>query len=247
MPDYAYLIAIALGIVAGVMSAFMGGGALVVMPSLMLLGLPPISALASTRTMDLATAVSSSLAYRRASIMPGKDWWHFALPMLIGTIIGNVVLQMLPLHWLQAVIPFLLLLSGTYFTFTPHLTDEDHPPRLLKWHLALIFILIGFYNGAFGPGCAVFVVVVLNRYAGYGLTRAVGISKSIFILANFVLFLSFLIGGHIVWPIALCCVIGVVLGSQLAAKIAIKGGAKIIRPIAALTCIALSLKLLFFS
>ena len=231
---------------AGIMGAFVGGGSMITVPSLMVTGLLPINALASAKTIDLVSVLSSASAYWRANVRADKSWFYYALPMLVGAIIGNYILQHMPNDYLKYFVPFVLMLCAAYFVFSPHLNDDERLPSVSNKTLAVIFLALGFYNGFFGPGIAILIVACLNRLAGYGLRRAVGVSKMVVLPANIAIFIGFAIGGHIIWPITIMCCVLVTLGTQLGARFAIKGGAKIIKPIAATLCITLSLKLLFF-
>ncbi len=244
IPHHLLIIAV-IGIAAGICNAFVGGGSLIMVPSLILFGLPSINALACSRTMDVASAISNSIAYRRAGIGSWENGWRYTIALMAGTLIGNLLLQSVPTDFLKPAVPILLLLVTAYFIWSPHLHDEDRQPQhSLQFITWVGFGGAGLYNGLLGPGAGVLLVAILNSWAGYGLTRAVGESKPLFIPANIIAFIGFFIGGKIIWPYALAASLGVIIGTQLGGVFAVKGGAKLIRPFAAITSAALCLRLL---
>ena len=87
------LIIAGIGIAAGICNAFVGGDSLIMVPSLILFGLPPINALACSRTMDVASVLSNAVSYKRAGIGNFENGWRYAAALTTGTLLGNFLLQ----------------------------------------------------------------------------------------------------------------------------------------------------------
>jgi len=97
--------------------------------------------------------------------------------------------------------------------------------------VALIGLLIGFYDGIFGPGTGTFLVFFLVSGIGYAFLKASGTAKLVNIATNAGAILSFQITGHIWWQLGLLLAIANVSGAILGSRLAIKGGSPLVRKV----------------
>ena len=92
-------------------------------------------------------------------------------------------------------------------------------------------LLLGFYDGFFGPGTGSFWVFVLTYFLGYNFTNATAYTKVFNLKSNIFATLCFIIGGFVDYRIAICMAAGQLMSGFLGAQLAISKGAKLIRPI----------------
>jgi len=112
--------------------------------------------------------------------------------------------------------------------------QEDHSGDLGQGQLIAmglgIGLVIGGYDGFFGPGAGTFLMLAFTGLCRFDLLTASGNTKLANSASNFASLVTFAFAGKVMWsvgiPAALCGIAGNYLGSGLA----LKGGAKVIRP-----------------
>ena len=95
--------------------------------------------------------------------------------------------------------------------------------------VGLIGLLIGFYDGIFGPGTGTFLVFLLVGLIGYAFLKASATAKIVNIATNLGAIISFQFTGHIWWKLGLALAIANVAGGIAGSHLAIKGGSKLVR------------------
>src|SRR5690606_38206296 len=104
--------------------------------------------------------------------------------------------------------------------------------------------LIGFYDGAFGPGTGSFFMLAFVSLAGYGVLKATAHTKTLNFASNVGSFLTFAFVGAIHWKIGLIMGVAQFAGARLGAMFAMKKGATLIKPLLVVVCILLAVRLL---
>ncbi|MFO1034242.1 MAG: TSUP family transporter [Hyphomicrobiales bacterium] len=103
---------------------------------------------------------------------------------------------------------------------------------------------MGFYDGFFGPGTGSFFMVALVSLFGLGVVEATARTKLFNFTSNIAALLMFLFTAKFAWLTGLCMGVAQVAGAQLGAHVAIRNGARIIRPVLVLVCLAMAAKLM---
>ena len=104
--------------------------------------------------------------------------------------------------------------------------------------------MVGFYDGIFGPGAGSFYMLALVSLGGFGILKATAKTKFMNFASNLGGFVGLAVVGAVIWPIGLSMACGQIAGGYLGTKLAIKNGAKLIRPLLVTICVALAIKLL---
>lgn len=101
--------------VAGAVNSIAGGGTLLTFPALVGLGIPPIVANATSTVALWPAAVGSMFGYRRELI--GMRSWvaAFAIPSLLGGLVGAWLLLATPPARFEALVPWLVIAATTLF------------------------------------------------------------------------------------------------------------------------------------
>jgi uncharacterized membrane protein YfcA len=108
----------------------------------------------------------------------------------------------------------------------------------------IVVPLIGFYDGIFGPGTGSFFMLAFVALAGYGLLKATAHTKLLNFASNLGAFAVFAFVGAISWKIGLMMGAAQFAGAQVGSRLAMKNGARIIKPLLVITCVALAAKLI---
>lgn len=230
---------------AAFVDAIAGGGGLITVPALLFAGVPPVAALGTNKLQSsLGTSIACLNYFRRGLI----DWRaNRALVLLVffGAAGGTWAVQSLNPHLLQIVVPFLLVAVTAYVLLSPRMSDEDAHERLSRAGYAPLAGGIGFYDGFFGPGTGAFFTASLVALRGHGLTRAAALAKLFNLTSNLASLLAFALGGSVLWLLGACMATGAVAGGWLGSHMAIRFGARIIRPLLVTISLALTARLLW--
>ena len=231
--------------IAGCFDAIAGGGGLLTVPALLLAGLDPVSAIATNKVQGASSAVSSTSAFARA----GKISWRIGLPTAgaaaAASIAGALSVRLLSRAALDALVPALLIAIALYFAVSPRLRDEDAHARLPLGVFSLTLApAIGFYDGVFGPGAGSFYMIGFVGLLGLGVINATAQTKLANAASNLGSLALYAATGAIVWPVGLAMAIFAFLGAQVGSRLAMRFGARVIRPLLVVMSCAMAIKLL---
>jgi uncharacterized protein len=234
----------AAGLAAGFVNTLAGGGSLLTVPLLTMLGLPgPVA----NGTNRVGVALGSATATWRlaAEGAPGlREATPLILPTALGALLGARLVVELPVEWFNRAFGVLMLvllvptLRGAQLA-TPPRPREPAPPALRF----LAFFAIGIYGGAFQAGVGVLLLSALSL-AGNDLIRSTQIKTALNTCFTLLALPVFFWAGQIVWPEALALGLGFTAGGALGARAAVRGGARVIRPVLAVAVVALAGRML---
>jgi uncharacterized membrane protein YfcA len=147
--------------------------------------------------------------------------------------------------FLRRALPVVLLLVLIY-TLARKDMGRDHAPRWVgrteASAFAVLGLVLGFYDGFFGPGTGSFLVFALVRVLGYDFLNASAHAKVLNTASNLAALLLFALKGHVWWHIAFYLAVANVLGSWLGTRLALKHGTGFVRWVFVLVVSALILK-----
>lgn len=233
------------GLTAGVVDAIAGGGGLITFPTLLLVGLSPVQALATNKIQALASVVSSAHRYIRSGAVERRAIGAKLISSTLGGGLGALAVSLFDSHLLTKIAPVLLIGIAVFFIFSPKRPSQLSRPLLSENAFALgVALPIGFYDGFFGPGTGSLYATAFVILLGRELRTATGETKILNMAGSFLAALVFLWGGAIVWSAAIAMSAGGVLGGQIGAHLAIKWGPSFIRVALVVVSIALAVHLL---
>jgi hypothetical protein len=128
--------------------------------------------------------------------------------------------------------PFLLAAAALIVWRRPALGRESRPSRLPQGpFLVGAGLALGFYDGFFGPGTGTFWTLALVLVLGFPLLQATAWTKWMNFTSNVVSLGAFALAARMDWTAGLVMGAGQWLGARAGAKVALRGGAKVIRPV----------------
>ncbi len=228
------LIVCPLVFLAGLIDAVAGGGGLISLPAYLAAGLPPHMALGSNKFSSSCGTIISCTRY----IQHKRVFWPTALTAIGGALLGSplgaqailVVDTSIVRILMLVAIPLVALLVLVRKNF-----GDTAQPRPFGAKAALVIsgvigLVVGFYDGFFGPGTGTFLVMLFTAVLGYDLVTASGNAKLVNLASNIGSFTMFLIHGHVMLPLAAVAAVFGIAGHYVGAGLAIKQGGRIIRP-----------------
>ncbi len=234
------------GVVAGFVDSIAGGGGMITLPVLLSLGMDPQHALGTSKLQATCGSGSAAWHYAEAKTVPLKDCTRGFVVTMGAAALGTLVVQHVDPSFLKRAIPILLLAVAIYTLLKPRLGETDLHPRMARgWFDAIFGLLIGFYDGFFGPGTGTFWTMAFMLGLGFNLTRATGYSKVMNFGSNLSSLAFFLVSGSVLFVAGLTMGIGQLIGAQIGARMVTRRGTKFIRPIFISMVVVLTLKLLY--
>lgn len=240
-----FALLMAAAFLAGFIDSIAGGGGLVTVPVLLIAGLTPLQALATNKLQGLFGAGTAAYTYARGGHVDLRQQFGPALIAAGASAIGAWLITLIPADNIRIILPFLLIGIALFFLLKPGLNDIDRAQRLKPAIVVATAVpLIGFYDGFFGPGTGSFFMLAFVALSGFGVLKATAHTKLLNFASNLGGFVVFLFAGALVWKLGLAMGICQILGAQLGARVAMKRGANIIKPLLTVTCLVLAAKLL---
>lgn len=230
---------------AGCVDAIAGGGGLLTVPALLLAGLDPVSAIATNKAQGAAGALSSTAAFARAGRI---DWRSAAAPAAaagLAGVAGALSVRLASRDLLAAAAPLALVAIALYFLLAPRPGEGDARARLsVATFSCTLAPAVGFYDGVFGPGAGSFYMIGFVSLLGLGVVRATAHTKLANAASNIGGLALYAATGAVIWPVGLAMAVFSFLGAQVGARLALRLGARIIRPLLVVVSCAMATKLL---
>ncbi|MBV8123979.1 MAG: TSUP family transporter [Burkholderiaceae bacterium] len=218
---------------AGLVDAVVGGGGLIQIPVL-LSAFPqvPIPMLFGTNKVSSIAGTGAALwRYAHSLTIPWKLMLFATLTALVGAWGGAAVVALLPREAMKPLVVLMLVAVATYTFWRKDLGHaETHEPRPRDpWLAALFGLVIGFYDGFFGPGTGSFLIFGFVRVFGMNFVRASASAKLINLATNLSAIIFFASHGPILWGVGLTMAVCNLLGSQVGTHLALKHGTRFVR------------------
>jgi len=222
-----YLLMFLGGICAGFMNTLAGGGSLLVLPIMILGGIPASIANATNRVAILVQNATAVYKFREKGVLDVKPVIHITIAAIIGSIAGSLTAVKIESHF-DKILGFIFILV-LIAMFTRSRLKSKQKLILPRWLEFIIFLLVGFYGGFIQAGVGFIFLATLNLIEQYDLIRANALK--VFIIMCYTVFaLSvFAFSGKIIWLYGLILALGNSIGAFLAVKLALKKGEKLVR------------------
>jgi len=231
---------------AGFMDSIAGGGGMITVPVLLLAGYGPVEALGTNKLQSLFGSGSAALAFAAKGHVNLVRQLPAAAVSFVGSAAGALLATVLPKDTLQALLPLLLIAIALYFLLKPDMDDLDRHQRMAPFLFSLAIVpAIGFYDGMFGPGTGSFFMLAFVSLAGFGVLKATAHTKLLNFASNVGAFAVFSLVGAVAWKVGLLMGAAQFAGARLGAAVAMRKGARIIKPMLVIVCLALAARLLW--
>jgi uncharacterized membrane protein YfcA len=236
----AFLLIFLAALIGGAVNSIAGGGTLLTFPAIVWLGVPPISANATSTVALWPGSFGSMWAYRD-ELRGARTWliW-FTAPSIAGGILGAQLLLHTSPDRFDAIVPFLVLGATVLFLLQPPLSrrlvrrapeEQDAPnalPRPSAWFLAGQFA-VAVYGGYFGAGIGILMLATLGAMGLTNIHRMNGLKNWGAMCINAIAAITFVLSGIVTWPVAAAMAAGGLAGGYGGARLALRVGQKWVR------------------
>jgi uncharacterized membrane protein YfcA len=216
---------------AGAINSVAGGGTLITFPVLLLLGLPPIVANATSTVAIWPGSLGSIWGFRRELRRIDPAMRILAIPSLLGGGMGALLLRHSSSRLFEHLVPFLLFFATTLFMVQGPMQRRLSPGPAggsamagRKLILALsLQLLFGIYGGYFGAGVSIIMLAALGIFGLTDIFEMSALTSLFSFCINGVAIVIFIAAGLVDWPtvlaMALCAVAGGLGAAGLARRI----------------------------
>ncbi len=222
----------AVGAAAGFVDAIAGGGGLLTVPALLAAGLPPQVALGTNKFQSSCGTALATWNYSRAGLIAWGKWKVGVAATFLAAIAGTGVVTAVDPSQLRRLIPIALGVIVVYMAVKPDLGARERPAQMGIVPFGLLFgVILGFYDGFLGPGTGSFWMMACVLVRGLDLRGATGVTKAMNLTSNLASLGYFLIAGKVDFLVGGLMAAGQLLGAHLGSHVAIRAGARVIRPV----------------
>ena len=227
--------------IGGAINSIAGGGTLVTFPALVGLGIPAITANATSTVALWPGAIGSMFGYRNE--LAGARAWavRFAVPSLLGGLLGALLLLRTSSDRFDAIVPWLVLAATMLFliqkplmaairrrsalrspgSVTPAAAiHEDPATRPPSVGLLFFQFAIGVYGGYFGAGIGILMLAALGFMGFTNIHRMNGLKNWGGLCMNATAAATFILLGLVNWPVAIAMALGATAGGYAGSRLA---------------------------
>ena len=219
---------------AGLVDSICGGGGLITVPTLITLGVP-VHYIAGTNQCSAVTGnLASIYKYFRSGNVHFRSGIIAAVTAIAGGIIGAELNMIISEKYLQLVMIMLMPAIALLMLLKKDFGENDlsnslSKPKLIAYS-AIIGLTVGAYQGFYGPGAGMLYMLAFALLIKLNLVRASGTAKLATLLAAISSSVTYAVSGFVIWRIVLAATAFNIIGNYIGASLAVKKGAKTIRP-----------------
>lgn len=241
-------------VLGGGVNSIAGGGTLLTFPALVGLGVPALTANATSTVALWPGALSSMWGYR-GELRGARAWVvRLTLPSVAGGALGAWLLLRTPPDRFARIVPFLVLGATLLFLaqgpimrrlrergggagVRPAAVDGEDP-EIAPWLFIAGQFAIGVYGGYFGAGIGILMLAGLGLMGFTNIHRMNGLKNWGAVCMNVVAAVIFAFSGIVNWPVAVAMGAGGLLGGYAGSRVAQRVGQQRVR--AAIVAIGLA-------
>lgn len=233
---------------ASFMDAIAGGGGIISVPTYLLAlhGAPIYFVLGTNKLSSAIGTVFSTARFIKNRCVN----WRLAVPSVALALLGAVGGTWLQHHTPDSVLKIMLLFVLPVIAFFTLRTKKwsDEPIDVPFWRQAIIVwsasLVVGAYDGYYGPGTGTFLMIIFVRLAKLDTRTAAGNVKIVNLSSNIGSLYTAWMAGYVFWTIGLIAAVASIAGHYIGAGLAIKNGSRIVRPTVVIVLILLAVKII---
>ena len=245
MTELQYIAAISIGILAGFINVFAGGGSLLTLPFLMFLGLPANVANGTNRIALLMQNIVATSSFKQLKVFKFKEGIYLTLPAIAGAIPGAILAANIDKAFLEKFIGVLLIIMFIFVLVKPERWIKQKTSQKTKIGVIQIitFFFIGLYGGFIQAGIGFFLITSLVLVAGADLIKANALKLFIVLIYSSFALIVFILNEQVNLKFGLIVGLGNMIGAFIGTRVAVKYGPKLARIILMIGLLFASLKI----
>ena len=209
-------------LIGGVANALAGGGTFIVFPALLFAGIASVKANATASLVMVPGGMVSAWVYRGTlDGQPRSFVIQLVAVSLAGSLMGSLLLLNTANATFSSLVPWLLLIAASVFTFAPLLRSAAAKAAGHK-SASVLFIgqfVIAVTQGYFGAGMGVLMIALFLAAANMDVQSASGLRLICATSVNLLAVLLFALRGAVDWKTGIPMLIAGIAGGYLGARV----------------------------
>ncbi len=239
------LLIIGIGFFAGFINTLAGSGSLLTLPLLIFMGLPANVANGTNRIAILLQNVVGVSSFKHQKVFDFKEGIWLALPAVVGSVVGAQLAVDIDEAMMKKLIGGLLIFMFFFILMKPSRwinASENVQAKPGIWQI-IIFFFIGMYGGFIQAGVGFFLLAGLVLGAGFDLVKANAVKVFIVLIYTAFALMIFIMNDQVNYTVGLVLAVGNMAGAFVAARYAVRLGARFVRYILLVTLVVASAKM----
>ena len=238
------LLLFGVGLVAGVINVMAGGGSSLTLPVLILLGLDGATANGTNRVAIFFQNLFAASSFHREKVGRWRQSLVFGACTLPGALVGAFVAVRISDAWFQKILGVILI--GVVLTMLiPRAKDRVTTAEGRgSWWVYPALVGVGFYGGFIQVGVGFLIMAALYHLLRLDLVFVNMHKVAIVLIYTIPALAIFAATGHVDWGLGLSLAAGNATGGWFSARLAVRGGERIVRYVLIVAVLILSLKIL---
>ncbi len=232
-----YLIVCPLVFLGGFVDAIAGGGGLISLPAYLIAGLPVHMSIGTNKISSAMGTTLTTWKFWKAGYIKPKLCVLCAVFALIGSAGGANLALLVSDRVFKIILLFVLPLTALYVFKSKAMDTAGKDPLPAGKTTAIacaLALVIGVYDGFYGPGTGTFLLLLLTGLAHMSLNDAAGTTKVINLSTNIAALVTYLVNGQVWLPLGLTAGLFGIAGNYMGARSFVSKGSKIVKPLIAL-------------
>ncbi len=220
---WSLLVVAAAGLAAGASNAIAGAGSLITFPTLVAVGLQPLSANVTSTVGLVPGAAGSALGYADLVSEQRERILRLLAPTLAGSVAGTALLLLTSNDTFEDVVPVLVAGSCLLLLFQPRLTPKiSHAGDERSPYLTVGLVLAGAYAAYFGSAVGILLLALLGLFVTESMQHLNAIKILLAGAANLLATVAYAFLAPVDWRYAVCLWVSSLVGGRVGARYARK-------------------------
>ena len=226
-----YLIVCPLVFLAGFVDAIAGGGGLISLPAYIIAGVPAHFAIGTNKLASAMGTTISTGRYLKNGYLKGKQMLQIAVAACIASLIGSSIGSSLSLLVSEQVLKNLMIPVLRNKNLGDVAVKEPLPEKAAFAIAVLAALVVGAYDGFYGPGTGTFLLLILTGAARMDVRKASALTKVINLASNVAALVNFLVNGTVLYGLGLAAGVFCIAGHYIGSGLVVHNGQRIVRPV----------------
>lgn len=231
-----YMIVCPLVFLAGFVDSIAGGGGLISLPAYLIAGLPVHNAIGTNKlSSGMGTAVTT-YRFWKSGFIPLKESIVGLICAIIGAAAGAELALLISDEYFKIILLIVLPVTALYVMFNKRMGREVEEEEAFSMKKTLVIValaalVIGMYDGFYGPGTGTFLMLLLTGAARMSLQKSAGVTKVINLTTNLTSLAVYLLNGKVLFTLGLTAGVFSILGNYIGSQCFKSNGSKLVKPI----------------